>query len=131
MNRTAPFVGTGVQEYVISQAVSAFRHWAEPASVQSATDAAIDVTQCFTSMTFTTDAVAGVPLDVAGASNLIWGYHDSTFLKGYHGYTKKGTLHNFTATGPESDDPVDPRPNMSNMSALLNVLTVIMASIFA
>jgi len=81
MNATAPFVGTGVQEYVIGM-VSAFRQWSEPAGVQSATEKAIDVTACFTSMTFTTDAVAGVALDVAGTQDLIWGFHKDTFLKG-------------------------------------------------
>lgn len=99
MGTMAPFIGTGVAEYVIDPAVSAFRHWADTSAVtQSVTDSSIDITECFSSMEFSTSAVGGVALALGDdeMNDLIWGYHTETFLKGYHGWTNKGKLTNFT-----------------------------------
>jgi hypothetical protein len=47
MNETAPFVGTGVAEYMIHPTKSAFRHWVDTSAVtQSATASSIDITDC-------------------------------------------------------------------------------------
>jgi len=115
----APFVGTGVQEYVIDEHLTAFRHWKDPAPTQSAVSASIDAgvtaadqDDCFTSVTFETAAIAGVPLNLtAGEGNrLIFAVHSDTFLKGYHGYMNRGHLHVDLAAGELIPEPQPSSP---------------------
>ena len=92
----APYVGTGVDEYVIHHKLSAFRHWSTPTRPRNITDSAMTVTACHTAMTFKTVAVAGLPfksLSEGGSHDrLIWAVHEDTFLKGYHGYGNRGKM---------------------------------------
>lgn len=89
----APWIGTSVNEYVIDESNSAFRHWSTPVA-RRLVESEINVTSCFTSMSFVTSNIAGVPLNLtAGSTNyFIWASHTKTHLKGYHGPMGRGHL---------------------------------------
>lgn len=90
----APYVGTGVHEYIIHDQLTAFRHWSKHYSPEALTEAEMTVTSCHTSMQFTTKSISGWSLDVTaeGASDVLWAIHTDTFLKGYHGFQNRGLL---------------------------------------
>jgi len=90
----SPWVGTGVNEYIIDEQDSAFRHWSTPYSSPALHDAALESTECYTAMTFATASISGWDLNLTQGSNnsLIWGSHTTTFLKGYHGPLGRGNL---------------------------------------
>jgi len=90
----APWVGTGVREYIIDEEKTAFRHWSEHYTPSSLQDAEMTTTACYTAMTFKTASVAGWNLNLTQGTNntLIWGSHTDTYLKGYHGFTGRGKI---------------------------------------
>jgi hypothetical protein len=86
--------GPMVAEYVIAEgsAGSAFRLWSTPYPNASITNAAYEAHECYTSLSFSTSAIAGEDLNHAGANTLIWGANaDDTFV-GYHGRESRGHL---------------------------------------
>ena len=93
-----------VKEYIIHESMSAFRHWSEPITPPELEEADILTSPCYTSMTFVTASVAGVPLNLtAGSENtLIWASHTDTYLKGYHGFFGRGHLNIVLNTGEDT-----------------------------
>ena len=84
--------GPTVNEYIIHEVSSAFRHWSQPHPSSSLEASSFEQTDCFTSMSFTTHTIAGWPLyDAAkgGNATLIWGANGADAFVGYHG---RGTL---------------------------------------
>eukprot|EP00238_Polyblepharides_amylifera_P010688 CAMPEP_0196581494 /NCGR_PEP_ID=MMETSP1081-20130531/33998_1 /TAXON_ID=36882 /ORGANISM="Pyramimonas amylifera, Strain CCMP720" /LENGTH=611 /DNA_ID=CAMNT_0041901747 /DNA_START=266 /DNA_END=2101 /DNA_ORIENTATION=+ len=89
----APFVGTSVQERIIDHDESAFRHWMAAFTPASLEDSSIEVTDCYTSMTFITDTIAGQKFNMTDGNttnHMIYAVHKDTWVKGYHGYGNRG-----------------------------------------
>lgn len=87
-----PFIGTSVNEFIIDQELTAFRHWQTPYLPKSLSNSSITVTQCHTAMTFSTDSMADWPVELDSNNSFIWGMHNDTYLKGYHAYGMRGQL---------------------------------------
>lgn len=89
--------GANVAEYIINEeGGSAFRLWSTPfTSPSSLRASAVEATDCFTSMAFTTDAIAGWPLDgsAASAGTYIWAFESSNNFVQYHGRENRGHLY--------------------------------------
>ena len=84
-----------VDEYTIHPQSSAFRHWSTPHGSAAITAAVIETTSCYTSMSFTTNTIAGRKLAVDGTINqdkLIWGFNDQDHFVGYHGSSNRGKV---------------------------------------
>jgi hypothetical protein len=80
-----------VQEYIIDPDASAFRHWKDPVSAISraanptAEAHAYESTDCFTAITFKTDAIHNVKFNLAGTDELLWAGNTEDYYVGYHG----------------------------------------------
>ena len=78
--------GPQVDEYIINEhGGSAFRLWKEPVRPASLVGASVETSDCFSSMTFATAAIAGQPLPAAGNATYIWATNNEDSYVGYHG----------------------------------------------
>lgn len=108
----APYIGTGVNEFVIHNHASAFRHWSTPYRDPMLRHERMLITDCHSSMQFTASSIGGWPLAVGASTQpspavgkpsgeseisgsgdrgatdavdrLIYAVHTDTYLKGYH-----------------------------------------------
>ena len=94
-------LGTQIHEYVIEGA-SGFDHWKTPVVRYSGMDAnvttneraaatmmplpyyTVDATECFTSLTFHTDSIAGQRFNLTGSDILMWAGNERDRFMGYH-----------------------------------------------
>jgi hypothetical protein len=83
--------GPTVHEYVINEeGGSAFRLWSEPYQPAALRASGVEANDCFTAMTFSSDALAGWPLPAHGNSTYIWGMSNSDAYVSYHGSSNRG-----------------------------------------
>jgi hypothetical protein len=79
-----------VQEYIIDPDATAFRHWKDPVSTISRAGSAaeahgLESTDCFTAITFKTDAIHNVKFNLSGTDELLWAGNTEDYYVGYHG----------------------------------------------
>eukprot|EP00854_Cymbomonas_tetramitiformis_P000690 gene690-1146_t len=87
------YVGTRVDEYIIHDSLSAFRHWKTPITPGVVDDGEMFAGGCFTGMTFTANGgIATQSLNMTGLNSMIWAIHTDSFYKGYHGWANRGHL---------------------------------------
>mmetsp|Transcript_83320 Transcript_83320/g.166326 ORF Transcript_83320/g.166326 Transcript_83320/m.166326 type:complete len:714 (-) Transcript_83320:84-2225(-) len=123
LNLSAP--GT-VKEYIIHHQQSRFRFWQGSGQVASAfgsstiptvtqhlTDASYDVGDCFSSMTFTSDQIAGQKFNVGGTDQLIWAANVENKYVEHHGRGNRGLVEITWMAGgaPFADYPPPPAPS--------------------
>ena len=64
--------GSNVDEYVINEfGGAAFRHWKTPFSPSALQASAVEADDCFTTLTFSSDKIAGKPLPLDGNSSYV------------------------------------------------------------
>jgi len=75
-----------VHEYQIDSSQTTFRLWNKPLSDNLLNkSAAIEANDCFTAITFQTEAIAGKPFNVSGVDSLIWAANGQDTFVAYHG----------------------------------------------
>jgi len=93
-----------VDQYVIDEDASAFRHWSTPAARRQLVAAGYETNECFTSMSFSTDEISGWKLNLSGTDSLIWGANGADSFVGYHGRPNRGKLTVDWALGTSHDE---------------------------
>jgi len=85
----------GVKEYTIDMYSSRFTGWNTPHTSPSLVSSSMISENCYSAMTFTTDRIAGVPLNISSGTNrLIWALRSSSYMHvgkdSYHEGCHKG-----------------------------------------
>eukprot|EP00930_Biecheleria_cincta_P076761 TRINITY_DN6397_c0_g1_i5.p1 TRINITY_DN6397_c0_g1~~TRINITY_DN6397_c0_g1_i5.p1 ORF type:complete len:677 (+),score=113.11 TRINITY_DN6397_c0_g1_i5:110-2140(+) len=94
MNGASVVMGHNLQgssrigEYRIHKSMTAFRHWKEPLDPPALADAAMTLTNCYSSMVFKAQTIYGKPLNVSsGTDRLIWALSRNAYVTdNYGGY---------------------------------------------
>lgn len=118
-----------IDEFIINEfGGSAFRLWQTSYVNKSITSAGWDVDECFTSFSFSTDALAGWPLNTVGTDQMIWAFNSEDHFVGYHGSSHRGLIQVRWAEGLPSDEAAGPSNDIpSGALAAIITLAVVMA----
>jgi hypothetical protein len=79
-----------VNEYVISNDASAFRHWSEPVAGRDLSRYHVSTTDCFTALTFKTDNINDIKFNTSGIDALLWAGNGQNSFVEYHGRGQDG-----------------------------------------
>ena len=104
--------GPSVREYIINDdgRGSAFRLWNTPFANESLASASFEANECYTSMTFSTDTIAGWHLNTSGTDEFLWAANGADTWVGYHSRTSRGLLTVDWAAGTVSSATVASAP---------------------
>mmetsp|Transcript_17822 Transcript_17822/g.58226 ORF Transcript_17822/g.58226 Transcript_17822/m.58226 type:complete len:689 (-) Transcript_17822:932-2998(-) len=113
--------GPVIDEFIISERGTAFRLWNTPYPVKSLLAAGWAVDDCFTTLSFSTAALAGWPLDTAGSNKMLWAFNSADHYVGYHSGSHRGIVNVQWSDGAYSTTP-EAQPSAMPTGALVAII---------